>query len=68
LPGSVRSSIIESDRSKLFRSRIFEEWSVPSSRMTLGFESISPLCGTSAAFADAGSRLFAAFAPLRMER
>jgi hypothetical protein len=60
--------MIESERSKLLRSRIFDEWSVPSSRITLGLVSMSPLCGTSATFAEAGSRLFAAFAPLLSER
>jgi len=41
------------------------EWSVPSSRIELGFESSVPWSGASTVLAGLGSRLFAEATPLR---
>ena len=60
--------MIESERWKLVRWRMCLAWSVPSTRITLGWERIRPLCGVSALWAAGERRLFAAFAPLRSDR
>jgi hypothetical protein len=44
------------------------EWSVPSSRIEVGFDSIEPLSGASTDLAVFGRRLFAAETPLRKVR
>ncbi len=67
--GSVRSSIIESECWSVLRPTCpFVAWSVPSSRMFVGDERISPFCFASTEVVPAGSRLFASETPLRTER
>ena len=68
-PGSVRSSIIESECSSAFRPACpLVEWSVPSRRMFVGESRIRPFCFVRAAVVPAGRRLFASETPLFTER
>ena len=66
--GSVRTSIIESERRAPWRSWTVREWSVPSSSTTVGLPSSEPSSGASAARSSGSSRAFASCTPLRTAR
>ena len=66
-PGSVRTSMIESECSSAARASVFA-WSVPSSRVVVECESTSPPWLVNAARVAGSSRLFAAPTPTRNEK
>ena len=69
LPGSVRSSIIESEWSSELRPACpLFAWSVPSRRMFDGELRMSPFCFVNAVVVPGASRWFASATPLRTDR